>query len=738
MIGKTISHYKILEKLGEGGMGVVYKAEDTRLNRLVALKFLPRSALGGEKQKARFVHEAQAAAVLNHPNICMVHEIDEVNGQTFIAMAYIPGHTLRHEIDKGTMDFERALDFAIQIGDGLQEAHEKGIVHRDIKSDNIMIDEKSRAVITDFGLAKLAGRTKYTRSGTTVGTLAYMSPEQASGETVDHRTDIWSLGVCLYEMLTGQLPFRGDIAAAAVYSIMNEDPKPLSSIRDGVPSEFENVVRRTLAKTPEDRYASTAELVDALRKLKAGLAETTSTGSSGAKASVAVLPFVNMSADEEQEYFCDGITEEIINNLTHVENLHVAARTSSFAFKGRDEDIREIGRKLNVETLLEGSVRKAGKRIRVTAQLVKVGDGYHLWSESFDRELEDIFAIQDEISLAIVDQLTAKLLGKAKDRLEKRHTPKLEAYNLYLKGRHLLTMRNPNQFPTALEFYRQAVAVQPDYAQAYAEIAQTHLKIERYGVLSAADTLPHAMEAALRAVELNGTLADAHAALAYARYYHWDWDGAEASFRRALELNQNSAYTHHIFGWFLAARGRFDESMAALKRAQELDPLSLIINANVGSIYYFSRQYKRAVDHLRGAVEVKPDFSVAYQWLGRAYEQVGMYEKAVDAHQSALDILGDPESMASLARALALAGNVKDARSLLADLEAVSKQRFVSRYWNAIVHLGLGEHDSAIENLRQAVEEKFDWVTFLNVEPMFDSIRDDDRFIDMLEIVGLK
>ncbi|HEY5133509.1 MAG TPA: protein kinase, partial [Candidatus Krumholzibacteriaceae bacterium] len=455
MIGRTISHYRILEKLGQGGMGVVYKAEDTKLKRTVALKFLPPEFTRDAAAPERFIREAQAAAALDHPDICTIYEIDEAEGRAFISMAYIDGELVKDKIERGPLKLEEAVEIAVHIAQGLQAAHEKGIVHRDIKSANVMLTSSGQVKVMDFGLAKLAGKTMVTKEGTTLGTAAYMSPEQARGEDTDSRTDIWSLGVVLYEMLTGLLPFRGEYEQALSYQIMNAAPEPITSLRTGVPMELERIVTKCLEKNRDERYQTAADLIADLRHLQravgagadvtqqsmatAGrpaqrlrwwywaapvivvaiiaavlLVEMPRRATNREEKSIAVLPFVDMSPGRDQDYFCDGMTEELINRLSNIQGLRVPARTSAFMFKGKTEDIREIGSKLNVRTVLEGSVRKAGSELRITAQLINVADGYHLWSETYDRELKDVFVIQDEISSAIVSALQLRLTPQEK------------------------------------------------------------------------------------------------------------------------------------------------------------------------------------------------------------------------------------------------------------------------------------------------------------------------------------
>jgi serine/threonine protein kinase/Tfp pilus assembly protein PilF len=583
MIGQTISHYKISEKLGQGGMGVVYKAEDTKLKRTVALKFLPPDLTRDPEAKQRFIHEAQAASALEHNNICNIHEIDETDdGQTFIVMACYEGEILKDKIQKGPLKVEQAIDITIQVAEGLKKAHKTGIVHRDIKPANIFIADDGIVKILDFGLAKLAGQVKLTKTGTTIGTVAYMAPEQARGEKIDQRTDIWSLGVVLYEMLSGQLPFKSEYVQALVYSILNEDPEPIKNLRPSVPMELERIIAKTLAKSSDERYQHINDVLVDLRKLKKELESIISEELPSKKKprpSIAVLPFTNLSADKEQEFFCDGMAEEIINALTHVEGLRVVARTSAFVFKDKCEDIREIGKKLNVETLLEGSVRKAGNRLRISAQLINVADGYHLWSEKYDRDMEDIFAVQDEISLAIVAKLKVRLLGEERAAIMKRHTEDVEAHNFYLQGRYFWNKRTKGGLKKAIEYFKLAAEKDPDYALAYAGLADVYNVLPGYWILSREEAYPKAKEAALRALELDDRLAEAHTSLADVKYnFENDLEGAEQEFKRAMALNPGYATAHHWYSIFLRHMDRFEEAVKEGKHALELDPLSPVLN----------------------------------------------------------------------------------------------------------------------------------------------------------------
>jgi TolB-like protein/predicted Ser/Thr protein kinase len=474
MVGKTTSHYKIIEKLGEGGMGVVYRAEDVKLGREVALKFLPLEWTRDKDARARFLREAQAAAALNHPNIGTVHEIDEAEGRVFIAMELVEGDDLKTRLASGPIALDEALAIGADIADGLAAAHAKGIVHRDIKPANIMLTEHGRAKIMDFGLARLAGTTDLTRTGTTLGTVAYMSPEQARGDEVDHRTDLWSLGVVLYEMLTATRPFTGSRDQAVIRSILEDDPR---SLTPGIPRELGRILARALAKQPSARYQSAGDLArdlrSVLRKLGADPTTTVTTGSKPVP-SIAVLPFTNLSPDPDNEYFGDGLAEELMNALAQLPGLRVAARTSAFQFRGKDADIRDIGARLNVGTVLEGSVRKAANRLRVTAQLINVADGFHVWSERYDREMADIFELQDEITTAIVEQLRVRLGPEREAPTIRRHTDNLDAYALYLKGRYYWNSLIAEGLRRSRECYERAVEIDPEYALAHAALSMWH------------------------------------------------------------------------------------------------------------------------------------------------------------------------------------------------------------------------------------------------------------------------
>ena len=735
VIGETVSHYRITGKLGEGGMGVVYRAEDLTLERPVALKFLSPSAIGVEQDAARFVHEAKAAAALNHPNICTIYEIGEDAGRTFIAMECVEGENLRARMCREPFSLDEALLIAADIGRGLAAAHEKGVVHRDIKPANIFVTSKRMVKIMDFGLARTSGGAHLTQVGTTLGTVAYMSPEQARGEVVDHRTDIWSLGVVLYEMLTGRRPFPGDRDQAIIYSILNRDYERPAILRPDLPPDLGGCLDMMLAKNRDERYGNASEVAGDLFAVL-GLEDSASRTRSIAAAtreqpSVAVLPFANLSADAEQEYFCDGIAEEIINSLAHLDGMRVIARTSSFAFKGRNEDVREMGRQLGVGTLLEGSVRRSGNRLRVTTQLVNVADGCHLWSERFDREMEDVFAIQDEISLAVTDALKLRLLGEDKAKVVKRHTVNFNAYKAYMKGRYHWFIRSSSDVEKAIEYLEKAVEIDPEYALAYAGLADAYGVLPIYRPILPGEVYPKAKAAAERALELDDSLAEAHAAMSCVlANYEWDWDGAEREIERAIELNPGYVTAYQWKAEDLIVRGKFDEAVEVMNKARELDPLSLFMNARMGFAFYYARRFDEAKAMLETTLEVDPSFSQAHYFYSLVLASEGRYEEAI-SH------LTDESYRPWVAILHAMNGDREKADSMLAEV----LERGGKYAWPTI-HVSMcfidGDEAGGFEWLERAVEQRDPRLPNLVRSPFTDAIRDDPRFHEILEKMGLE
>ena len=739
MIGKTISHYRILEKLGEGGMGVVYKAEDLSLERPVALKFLSPRAMGTEEDQERFVHEAKAAASLNHANICTIYEIANADGKTFIAMEYVEGENLHARMMSAPLPLDEALAITADIGRGLAAAHERGIVHRDIKPANIVVTPSRVVKIMDFGLARIAGGEQLTQPGTTLGTVSYMSPEQARGDDVDGRTDVWSLGVVLYEMLTGRRPFIGDRDMAVIYSILNEDPPPPVELRPDIPEILDAIVKKALVKDRNARYASALEFAGDAFAVKGALdtgAPTLAMPSLGAQRhtqpSVAVLPFANLSADPEQEYFCDGMAEEIINSLAHLDGLRIVARTSSFAFKGRNEDVREMGRQLGVETLLEGSVRRAGNRLRVTTQLISVADACHLWSERFDREMEDVFAIQDEISLAVTDALKVRLLGEEKKKVVKRHTESFKAYRAYLKGRYHWFIRSSSDIEKAIEYLKEAVVIDPEYALAYAGLADCYGVLSMYRPVAAEEVYPKAKAAALRALELDDSLAEAHAALScILENYEWDWDGAERETERAIALNPGYATAYQWKAEGLMTQGRFDEAVEVMNKARELDPLSLFMNARVGMAFYYARRYDEAKAILETTLEVDPSFAQARYFLSLVYSMEGRYDEAIE-------IIPEESFRAWVAILHAWNGDTDRAHAVMDDVLSRGSEGYDWASVRASFCFALGDIDGCFEWMEKAVEEKDSRLLTMIRSPKTDPLREDPRFNAILKKMGME
>jgi len=698
MIGQSISHYTILDKLGEGGMGVVYKARDVKLNRLVALKFMPGQTQLGEEDRRRFLQEAQAAALLNHPNVCTIYGVEEHEGSMFIVMELIEGGTLRARLPLASIG--EALAIAIQAGGALREAHSKGIVHRDIKSDNIMLTSDGRAKVMDFGLAKLRGSLKLTKTSTTVGTISYMSPEQIQGGEADTRSDIFSFGVVLFEMLTGMYPFRGEHEAAVMYSILNEAPGSLTRLRKDVPAALANVVDRALRKAPEQRYASMAEMLADLEKVSAG----GTPGGGSATTSIAVLAFGDMSPQKDQDYLCEGLAEELINALTRIKTLRVTARTSAFAFKGKPMDIRDIGTKLNVESILEGSVQKSGNRLRITAQLVNVSDGYQRWSQRFDREMKDVFEIQDEITSAIVGALELVLTGKEKVAIAAPQTPEIEAYEYYLRGRAELS-RYSAGYQGAIDMFRRSIEIDPGYALSWCGLADALGLRYLYWEATNAN-LVEAENASRRAVELNPDLAEAHSALGYTLSLRKNFEESDREFDMAISRNPQLYDAYYYYARTCFSRGEHAKAARLFEEALRVRPEDFQAAALVSSVYRSlgpEEKYRGFLrltrDNVSRHLELHPDDARAYYMGG-----------------TALHLLGEAaKGEAWVARALELdPGNV-------------------GTYYNvSCLYSQIGQHDRAIDLLRKAVDLGFAHKDWIENDPDLEPLRGDPRFREIL------
>ena len=777
--GQVVGRYEVLEPIGGGGMGVVHRALDTRLGRTVALKFLQPRLDADDSAAERFRLEARAAAALEHPNICTVHEIGETaEGRLFLAMPLYDGETVERRIARGPLPVEDAVAIAVQVARGLAKAHAQGIVHRDVKPSNVLVTSDGVVKLLDFGIAKLADVTLTGGAGP-LGTAAYMSPEQRSGGPVDHRTDLWSLGVVLHEMLAGRRPLDPGAETQAW-------PPPVSALRPDAPPALDRIVATALARDPARRYASAQAMERDLLALgvavsgpgaatpapdaraagrrrvrrrvalAAGVAVALLGGAAwlGARrwraseppaasvaampSTIAVLPFADRSAAAGQAYFSDGMTEELIATLARVEGLRVASRTSSFAFRDRGLDVRAVGARLGVAAVLEGSVRRDGDRLRITAQLVSVADGWQLWSETYDRAADDAFAVQQEIASAIVQTLRGRLVGGVADA-NAPGRPDAAAYDLYLKGRHALYLkgryawysRTEEGLRSAASYFAQAVAQAPGYARAHAGLADAYAVLGFYDFLPPGEAFPKADSAARRAAQLDPTLGGPHATLGYVALYHgWDFARAEAEFRRAIALEPNYSTAHQWYANLLVAAGRFDEAERAMRRAEEIDPLSLIAKAALAWVHYHAGDNAAAVAQARETLELDPDYAVAHLWGGWALQAMDSLDAAVAAHRRAVAVTdGAALYVASLARSLALAGERAEAERLLAGLGSrTDGGRYVPSYEVAKVHLALGRADEALAWLERALDERSHSMAFLRVDPQLAPLRADPRF----------
>jgi serine/threonine protein kinase/Flp pilus assembly protein TadD len=699
-MSRQISHYALGEKLGMGGMGVVYQATDTRLGRPVALKFLSE-ALGDDEQiRRRFMQEARAASSLDHPNICTIFEIDETDdGEMFIAMAFYPGETLNTMISRGQFGTEKGLTIAIQVARGLAAAHEELIIHRDIKPGNIMVTEKDTVKILDFGLAKLARHSGLTRPDSTLGTPGYMSPEQIRSDNVDHRTDIWSLGVVLFEMLTGRLPFKGERTESMIHSILNDEPIKPTSLRSGLPARMDRVVQKAMAKDPRRRYEKMTDFIADLQEMISeddSGAVTVQRQAEAKRSSVAVLPFVDMSPQRDQEYFCDGIAEELLSALSQIRELHVASRTSSFQFKGTAMDVRDIGEKLNVGTVLEGSVRKAGDRVRVTARLVNVSDGYRLWTEQYDRDMKDIFAIQDEIAQSIAQALEVAL-GAEQSPIEKAKPKDVEAYDYYLQGRQLFHQLRRKPLELARQMFSRAIEIDPDYARAHAGLADCSSYLRLY-FGAGEEAVEEAKRASLRAMELDPTLAEARVSRGFALSLTKEYEEAERELQKAIELNPTLFEAHYIAARVFYAQGRYQDAARHFERSRDISPeaydvwyLLAACYRSLGETGKVRSATLEAVESAKKRLSTHPDETRAWTFGASALAELGEPDKAAEWIGRALAIDPDePVIQYNAACTYAGLGKVDEA---LRCLETATGFGFVSKEWM--------ENDSDLDPLRE-------------------------------------
>jgi len=808
-IGSTVSHYRILEKLGGGGMGVVYKAEDTRLDRTVAIKFLPEEVAHDREALKRFSREARAASALNHPNICTVYDLGEHEGQPFIVMECLEGQTLKQLIDAGEgsprpfearrvpLRTDRLVDLGIQIANALDAAHSKGIVHRDIKPANIFVTEHGEAKLLDFGLAKLVREREarkqathdsttsdgtVTSSGKVMGTAEYMSPEQVRAGELDARTDLFSLGLVLYEMATGQRAFSGDSVGAVVNAILHRVPPSPRLFNLDLPPKFEEIISKAIEKDRALRYQTASDMRADLQRLKrdtdseqgsvqpvvahqrsdwkrrgwvaAGITSLALLAIAmllvglnvdrwrdrllGHETalhiqSLAVLPLENLSHDPEQDYFADGMTEALIGELSQIGPLRVISRNSVMQYKGQRKPTPQIAKELNVDALVEGSVLRWGHRVRISAQLVQANPERNLWAKNYERDLIDVLALQSEVARGIVEEIQVKLAPQEQDRLRPARAVKPEAYDAYLQGRYFWNKRDRESLMKGLEYFQQAVELDPTYALAHAGVADSYAVLGANVWLSPREAFPKAKAAALEALRIDDTAAEAHASLALVKQQEWDWAGAEREFKSALALNPGYASAHQWYSLSLSLAGRHEDAIREAQRAAELDPLSTVISLNTGEVLYFARRFEEARRAIQRTLQVSPDFSPARYYLGLVYLHDHEFKESIAELQEAATLSPeDDRKKAALGYAYAVSARKIDSQDILTQLKNQSKRRYVSPYVLALICVGLGKKGEAFEWLEKAYKQRDSDLPAIRLEPMFDPLRSDPRFRELL------
>lgn len=781
MIGQTLGHYRILEKVGAGGMGVVYRARDEQLERDVAVKVLPPGTLSDDSARRHFRKEALALAKLNHPNIETVYEFDTQDGIDFIVMEYVPGKTLADQLVGATLAERDVIALGIQIASALEEAHERGIVHRDLKPANIAITAKGSAKVLDFGLAKLVHPSDeptefWSESQAGAGTLPYMSPEQLKGQRVDARADIYTIGTVLYEMTAGCRAFRDSAITRLVDAILHQPPTPVRALNPRISPELDSIILKCMDKDQERRYQSAKELLVDLQRLQSGssakvavpvpspvwggrskwiiygmaamLALAMGLTAMNVKGwrdkllghphnpqiqSLAVLPFENLSGDPDQDYFADGMTDALITDLGQLQALRVISRTSVMRYKSTQKPVDQIARELNVDAIVEGSVSRSDGLARVTARLVYGPTDAQLWSRSYQQDLQNVLVLQADVASAIVNEIHLTLTPTQQAQLTHSHTMNPAAHEAYLKGRYL-TKGTSAQQRQAREYFEQALRMDPNYAPAYAGLADYYLTPETRPLVS----MPQAKQFALKALDLDPALAEAHVELALIHFYaDWDWEAADKELKLAIQLNPSDAEAHRTNSFFLSALGRVDEALAESKQAQQLDPLSIWTQITAGYVFYFTRKFGEAIAQCQKALEWDAHSAGAYDCLGASYLASGMYEQAVAASLKASELSNnDPSRLVGLGRAYALAQRPTDARKVLSQLRQVSSSTYVPSYFFATIYAALGQKDEAFAALQQALQERDGYLVWLRADAAVDPLRADPRFQELLAHIG--